>query len=449
MAFGDRIKHAWNAFMGVEARNDFSFANGPMTFGAERPDRNRRVFSNNERTIISSIYNRIGIDAAAIDILHVRLDDEKRYLEDIDSGLNNCLTIEANIDQAARQFRQDIVMTMFEKGTIAIVPVDTTINPNASGSFDIKTMRVGTIVGWQPQKVRVEVYNELLGKRQEVTLDKKFVAIVENPLYSVMNEPNSTLQRLIRKLALLDSMDEQVSSGKLDMIIQLPYVIKSDARRTDANRRRTEIEQQLRGSQYGIAYTDGTEKITQLNRPVENNLLKTVEYLTIQLYSQLGLTPEVMNGTADEATMKNYYNRTVEPIIQAVVEAMKRTFLTKTARSQKQSIMAFRDPFKMVPISDLAEIADKLSRNEIVSANEMRQFMGIKPAKDPKADQLINSNMPQPGGAGPNQGELPAVTDPTKTIDGEVVDDSNTAVQSSIGDMQGMVDQMLSDLDSV
>jgi len=419
MPIVDRLKHAWNAFIGLEIRNDFAFGNGPMSYGSTRPDRTRMTFGN-ERSIISSIYNRLALDSAAIDILHVRLDDEKRYIGDVDSGLNNCLTVEANMDQAARAFRQDVVMTMFDRGVVAVVPVDTTINPNASGSFDIKTMRVGHIVGWHPTKVRVEVYNENEGKRQEVTLDKKFVAIVENPLYTVMNEPNSTLQRLIRKLSLLDSMDEQVSSGKLDMIIQLPYVIKTDARRKDADRRRTEIESQLRGSKYGIAYTDGTEKITQLNRPVENNLLKQVEWLTAQLYSQLGLTPEVMNGTADEATMKNYHNRTIEPIIAALVEEMKRKFITKTARSQKQSIMSFRDPFKMVPISDLAEIADKLARNEIVTANEMRQFMGIKPAKDPKADQLINSNMPQ------SAGQLPPSN--LKTIDGELVKTDKIAI---------------------
>ncbi len=441
MAIVDRIKHAWNAFVGIDSQNDFAYNRGPMTYGG-RPDRPRMLFGN-ERSIISSIYTRLGIDCAAIDILHVRLDDEKRYLEDVDSGLNNCLTIEANIDQAARAFRQDIVMTMFDKGTVAVVPVDTTINPNVSGSFDIKTMRVGHIVGWYPQHVKVDVWNENEGRRQEVTLDKKFVAIVENPLYSVMNEPNSTLQRLIRKLNMLDNMDEQVSSGKLDMIIQLPYVIKSEQRRVDANRRRTEIEDQLRGSKYGIAYTDGTEKITQLNRPVENNLLKQIEWLTSQLYAQLGLTPEVMTGTADEATMKNYHNRTIEPIITAIVEAMRRTFLTKTARSQKQSIMAFRDPFKMVPLADIAEIADKFARNEILSSNEIRQFIGIKPAKDPKADMLINSNMPQ------SPPQLSAAPDGS-TIDGEIVDNNtdgnDAAVQSAMGELEGTVDQIFQDL---
>lgn len=349
----------------------------------------------NERSIISSIYTRLAVDAAAVDIRHVRLDDENRYVEDIDSGLNNCLTIEANIDQAARALRQDIVLTMFDKGVAAIVPVETTSDPTTTGSYDIKTLRVGHVVAWYPEHVRVELYNEKKGQRQEITLEKKFVAIVENPFYGVMNEPNSTLQRLIRKLNLLDTVDEQVSSGKLDMIIQLPYIIKSEARRQQAQQRRLEIEQQLRGSKYGIAYTDGTEKITQLNRPVENNLLKQVEYLVDMLFMQLGLTKEIMNGTANEATMKNYYNRTIEPFTTAIVESMKRTFLTKTARAQNQSIVSFRDPFKLVPINELAEIADKFARNEILTANEIRQIVGIKPAKDAKADQLINSNMPQ------------------------------------------------------
>jgi hypothetical protein len=418
MAFGDRIKaalqHGWNAFINQENQLDQSFAYGSMMYGGGRPDR-PRAFIGTERTIISSIYNRLSIDSAAVDIHHVRLDDDDRYLSTVVSGLQNCLTVEANIDQAARAFRQDIVMSLFERGTIAIVPVDTTINPEISGAFDIKTMRVGNVVGWYPQHVKVDLYDERDGKRKEVTLEKSVVAIVENPLYTVMNETNSTLQRLTRKLKMLDQMDDMVSSGKLDLIIQLPYVIKTEQRRIDADRRRKEIESQLRGSEYGIAYTDGTEKITQLNRPVENNLLGQIQYLTDKLYAELGLTPEVMNGTADEPTMKNYYNRTIEPIIAAVVEAMRRTFLTKTARSQGQSIMAYRDPFKMVPIADLAEIADKLSRNEIVTPNEMRQFMGIKPSSDPKADKLMNSNMPQANA-------LPASNVPT--IDGKVVADN-------------------------
>lgn len=421
MGIADRLKHAWNAFVDWEqGRRMVDYSYGGMTYGNTRPDRNRSIFGN-ERTIVSSIYTRIGIDSASIDIRHVRLDDEMRYLEEVDSGLNNCLTVEANTDQAARHFRQDAVMSMLEEGVVAIVPVDTTVDPNASGSFDIKTMRVGRIVGWHPQQISVELYDERDGKKKQITLDKKFVAIAENPLHGVMNEANSTLKRLVRKLQLLDSMDELVGSGKLDMIIQLPYVVKSEARRVAANRRRTEIEDQLRNSKYGIAYTDGTEKVTQLNRPVENNLLKQVEWLVGQVYAQLGLTSEVMNGTADEATMKNYYNRTIEPIIAALVEAMQRTFLTKTARSQKQTIMAFRDPFKMVPISDLAEIADKFSRNEILTSNEIRQIIGIKPAKDPKADQLINSNMPQSPGA------LPSVSKPP-TIEGKVVPDTVDAL---------------------
>lgn len=430
MGFTDRLKHAWNAFTGwADGSNTVhTYDYGSMSYGS-RPDRSRPIFGN-ERTIISSIYNRLGIDAAGIDILHVRLDEDKRYLEDIESGLNNCLTVEANIDQAARMFRQDIYMSMLEQGTVAIVPIDTTVDPNIFGSFDIKTMRVGRVTGWHPQHVRVEAYDERDGKKKEVTLDKKFVAVSENPLYSVMNETNSTLKRLVRKLQLLDNMDEQISSGKLDMIIQLPYVVKSEARKLDAERRRSEIEAQLRGSKYGIAYTDGTEKITQLNRPVENNLLKQVEWLTAQLYAQLGLTPEVMNGTADEATMKNYYNRTIEPLVAAVVEAMKRSFLTKTARSQMQSILAFRDPFKLVTMEKFAEIADKLARNEILSSNELRQYLGVRPSKDPKADKLINSNMPQPTPTA----ALPPSNVPT--IDGEVVNDGNSSVaQTALGSM--------------
>lgn len=358
------------------------------------------MFFGSERSIISSIYTRLGIDCAAIDILHVRVDDEKRYQEDVPSGLNNCLTVEANIDQGARAFRQDVYMTLFDKGVIAVVPVDTTINPSISGAFDVQTLRVGHVVAWKPTQVQVSVYNEKTGLREDVWLEKKFTAVVENPLYSVMNEHNSTLQRLIRKLNLLDGIDEAASAGKLDMIIQLPYVIKSESRKQQAEQRRALLEQQLENSKYGIGYIDGTEKITQLNRPLENNLLKQIEYLTNQLYVQLGLTPEVMNGTADEAAMKNYDNRTTEPIVQAFVEAMKRAFLTRTARTQGQSIMAFRDPFRLVPITDIAEIADKFTRNEIASANDIRTAIGWKPSKDPKADQLINSNMPQ-GTSGP------------------------------------------------
>jgi len=407
MAFFKKLKHAWNAFRNQpDDSRILSYGEG-ATFG-NRPDRVRLRWSN-ERSIIASIFTRLSIDVSSIDVRHVRLDDEKRYVEDIDSALNNCLTVEANLDQAARHFRQDIALTLFDQGTVAVVPVDTTINPAVSGSFDIKTMRVGKIVGWMPRHVRVEVYNDEKGRREEVTLEKKFVAIVENPLYPVMNEPNSTLQRIIRKLNQLDAVDEQSSSGKLDLIIQLPYVVRSQARRQQAEQRRADIEHQLKGSQYGIAYTDGTEKITQLNRPAENNLLKQIEYLMQMLYGQLGLTEEVMNGTADEKAMLNYMNRTIEPLLAAIVEAMRRSFLTKTARTQNQTILYFRDPFKLVPISEIAEIADKFSRNEVLSSNELRQVIGIKPSRDPNADKLRNSNMPQVESAVPSEPKLKLV----------------------------------------
>jgi len=390
VAIKDRLLHAWNAFVNLERSDSWESV---ASYGT-RPDRTRLRFTN-EKSIIASIYNRIAIDVADVVIKHVRLDDQDRFQEVIDSGLNQCLTVEANIDQAARAFRQDIVMSLFDEGVIAIVPVDTTINPNLSGGFDIKSMRIGKIVRWNPDRVRVELYNEETGRREEVTIKKRVVGIVENPLYAVMNEPNSTLQRLVRKLNLLDVVDEQSSSGKLDMIIQLPYVIKSDSRRKQAEQRRKDIEFQLKGSQYGIAYTDGTEKITQLNRPSENNLLKQVEYLTELLYSQLGITKEVMDGTASEVVMLNYYKRTIKPILTSIVEAMIRTFLTKTARSQRQSVMFFRDPFSIVPMEQLAEFADKFTRNEILSSNEMRGIVGFKPVQDPKADELRNSNMPE------------------------------------------------------
>lgn len=389
----DRIKHAWNAFLNQNPEHRVESYSGAMNFGG-RPDRIRFSVPN-ERSIISSIYTRLSIDVSGVDMRHVRLDNDGRYLEDIEDGLNRCLTLEANIDQAARAFRQDIAATLIEAGVAAIVPVDTTLDPSKSGAFEIKTMRVGTVVAWMPRHVKVSLYNEEVGRREEIILEKKFVAIVENPLYAVMNEPNSTLQRLIQKLNLLDAVDKQSSSGKLDIIIQLPYVIKSEARRQQAEQRRKDIEFQLQGSQYGIAYTDGTERITQLNRPSENNLLKQIEYLTGMLYSQLGLTESVMNGTASEKEMLNYENRTIEPIITAIIEAMRRTFLTNTARAQRQSIMYFRNPFKLVPVENIAEIADKFTRNEITSSNEMRQVIGFKPSQDPKADELRNSNMPE------------------------------------------------------
>ena len=388
----ERLSHAWNAFTGQEFGGTFGDFGAVSSYGT-RPDR-ARLRMTNERSIISSIYTRLAIDVGQNEFRHVRLDNQDRYNEDIDSGLNECLTLEANIDQGASALRRDIAMSLFDKGVIAIVPVDTTLDPTASGSFDVKTLRVGEVTQWYPKHVKVSVYKEDEGRRVEIILEKKFVAIVENPLYSVMNEPNSTLQRLLRKLNILDQVDEQSGSGKLDIIIQLPYVIKSEARKQQAEQRRKDIEFQLKGSQYGIAYTDGTEKITQLNRPAENNLLTQIEYLTKLLYSQLGLTEEVMNGTADEATMLNYMNRTVIPILDAIKEGMNRTFLTKTARSQKQRILYFYDPFKLVPLSQIAEIADKLTRNKILTANEVRGIINFKPSKDNEADKLVNSNMP-------------------------------------------------------
>lgn len=387
-----RIKQAWNAFRSnAQPQQDHNL--GSPSYGSSTPHRPRLRFYN-ERTIITSIYTRIAIDVAGILIRHIKLDDQNRYAEDIDSGLNTCLNLEPNIDQGPRAFRQDIVTTLFDKGVAIIVPVDTQDDPATNGKFEILTMRVGDICGWYPRHVRVNLYNEAKGVREEIILEKRFCAIVENPLFPVMNESNSTLQRLIRKLSLLDAVDEQSGSGKLDLIIQLPYVIKSEARRQQAEKRRQDIEFQLKGSQYGIAYTDGTEKVTQLNRPAENNLLKQVEYLTAMLYGQLGITEEVMNGTADEKTMLNYYNRTIKPILDAIIEAMQRSFLGVLGTQERERVQYFRDPFALVPLTELANIADKFSRNEILTPNEIRAFMGIRPSKDPKADKLINSNMP-------------------------------------------------------
>ena len=388
-SFGSRLKHAWNVFRSRDPTSEFG------DIGASyynRPDR-PRFTRGNERSITTSVLNRIALDASAIDILHVRLDKNGRFLEEINSGLNNCLTLSANTDQTGRAFKQDAVMSMLDEGCVAIVPTDTTMNPKVTDSYDIETMRVGKIIQWRPQHVQVRIYNEQTGKKEELWLPKKTVAIVENPLYAVMNEPNSTMQRLIHKLGLLDITDEQTASGKLDLIIQLPYVIKTDARRQQAENRRKDIEMQLAGSKYGIAYTDGTEKITQLNRSLENNLMKQVEYLTNQLYSQLGITQTILDGTADEKTVLNYYNRTIEPIVSAIADEMKRKFLTKTARTQNQSIEFFRNPFKLVPVNDIAEIADKFTRNEIMTSNEIRQIVGMKPSDDPKADELRNSNI--------------------------------------------------------
>ena len=362
-----------------------------------RPDR-PRFTRGNERSIVTSVYNRIALDASAITIQHVRLDENGRFLSTIDSDLNKCLTLDANIDQTGRAFLQDAVMSMLDEGCVALVPVETDVDPNDTDSYKIFSIRTGKIVEWRPQHVKVRVYDERTGRKEDITLSKSSVAIVENPLYAVINEPNSTMQRLIRKLSLLDVTDEQTASGKLDLIIQLPYIIKTEARRQQAEQRRKDIEMQLAGSKYGIAYTDGTEHITQLNRSVENNLMKQVEYLTSMLYSQLGITQTILDGTADEKTMINYYTRTIEPIVSAIVDEMKRKFLTKTARTQRQSIEFFRDPFKLVPVNDIAEIADKFTRNEIMTSNEIRQIVGMKPSDDPKADELINSNISQPEG---------------------------------------------------
>lgn len=389
-SLGSRIKRSWNAFFNRDPTKE-DWNTGPSY--SARPDR-IRFTRGNERSIVTSVYNRIALDVSAITIQHVRLDDNGRFKEIITSGLNNCLTTEANIDQTGRAFIQDIVMSMFDEGCVAIIPVDTDRDPE-SGSFEIYTMRTGKILEWRPNHVKVQVYNDRTGQKEDILVSKDTVGIIENPLYAVINEPNSTMQRLIRKLNLLDVIDENNSSGKLDLIIQLPYVIKTEMRRQQANQRRKEIEEQLRGSKYGIAYTDGTERITQLNRPVENNLMSQIEYLTNMLYSQLGITQTILDGSADDKTMLNYYNRTVEPIISAIVDEMKRKFLTKTARSQLQSILFFRDPFKLVPVADLAEIADKFTRNEIMTSNEIRQVIGMKPSDDPKADELRNSNINQ------------------------------------------------------
>ena len=387
----DRLQHGWNAFMGRDHTIRYPYVGSSYTV---RPDR-VRFSRGNERSIVTSVYNRVALDVAAISINHCRLDDNGRFTEIIESGLNNCLNLEANLDQTGRAFIQDIVISMFDEGSVAIIPTDTTLDPKVTGSYDILTMRTGKILDWYPAHVRVRVYNEKTGQKEEILLPKSTVGIIENPLYAVINEPNSTMQRLIRKLNLLDTIDEQSGSGKLDLIIQLPYVIKSEARKHQAEERRKDIESQLAGSKFGIAYTDASEKVTQLNRPIENNLMKQIEYLTAMLYSQLGITQSILDGSADEKTMLNYYSRTIEPIVSAIVDEMKRKFLTKTARAQKQSIVFFRSPFKLVPVNDLAEIADKFTRNTIMTSNEIRQIIGMKPSDDPKADMLINSNLNQ------------------------------------------------------
>ena len=414
--FSDRLKHAWNAFTSRDPTPPIQ----PTVYGgfSYRPDR-MYFHRGGERSVVASIITRIAIDVAAIDLKHVKLDEEGQYLKDVNSGLNNILTLEANIDQTSRSFIQDMVQSLLEEGSVCVVPVETSIDPRHNDSYQINTMRVGKVVQWYPQHVKVDLYNDKNGKHQEVTLPKKMVAIIENPLYSVMNEPNSTLQRLIRKLALLDVVDEQSSSGKLDLIIQLPYVVKSQTRKDQAEERRKQIEAQLTGSKYGIAYTDGTERITQLNRPVENNLLKQVEYLTTMVYGQLGITDEVLKGIADEKTMLNYYNRTIEPILSAIALEFKRKFLTKTARTQGQSIEFYRDPFRLVPVNDMAEIADKFTRNEIMTSNEIRQVIGMKPSDDPKADELNNSNLYREDNGMPIEGQMPMESAPGEELQEE------------------------------
>ena len=406
MGLLDTLKHSFDVFK--NNRDPTIIYRDIGTSYSYRPDR-PRLSRGNERSIVTAIYNRIALDVAAINIQHCKLDENGRFKETMQSKLNECLTLEANIDQSGRSFIQDVVMSMLDEGCVAIVPVETTLDPKNTGAYDILSMRTGKILEWYPAHIKVRVYNEKTGKKEDITVPKHTVGIIENPLYAVINEPNSTMQRLIRKLNLLDAIDEQSGSGKLDLIIQLPYVIKTEARRQQADARRKDIEMQLSGSKYGIAYTDGTERITQLNRPVENNLMKQIEFLTSMLYGQLGLDQTIMSGTADEKTILNYNNRTIEPIISAIVDEMKRKFLTKTARSQLQSISFFRDPFRLVPVNDIAEIADKFTRNEIMTSNEIRQIVGMKPSEDPKADQLINSNINQsnsdaaPVGTAPEQ----------------------------------------------
>lgn len=395
MALIERLKHGWNAFLNKDPTDTYLPYSSVGIGYSSRPDR-IRFTRGNERSIVNSIFNRIAVDAAANTIQHVRVDDNERFKEIIPSGIQNCLNVEANIDQTGRAFIEDVVMSMEDEGCVAIVPVDTDKDPKDTSSFDVLSMRTGKILCWYPYDVKVEVYNECIGRKQEIILPKSFVCIIENPFYSIMNEPNSTLKRLIRKLNILDVIDEQSGSGKLDLIIQLPYVIKTEARRAEAEKRRKEIENQLRDTKYGIAYTDGTEHITQLNRPAENNLLKQIEYLTNLLYSQLGITDEILNGTAEEGAMLNYYNRIIEPILSAITNEMYRKFISKTARTQGQRIKYFRDPFRLVPVNQIAEIADKFTRNEIMTSNEIRQVIGMKPSDDPKADELRNSNLSEP-----------------------------------------------------
>lgn len=423
LTLSSRLRKAWNAFTKNRDPTETSYQSMGMGY-VYRPDR-ARFSRGNERTIVTSIYNRIAMDVAQLTIKHCRIDKNGRYIEDVKSGLNECLNTEANIDQDGRAFIQDVVMSMFDEGVVAIVPVDTSFDPTKSSSYDILSMRTGKILEWYPAHVKVRVYNDRTGKKEDLVLPKRSVAIIENPLYAVINEPNSTMQRLVRKLSILDAIDEHSGSGKLDLIIQLPYVIKSEARQQQADKRRRDIEEQLKGP-YGIAYTDGTEKITQLNRPVENNLMKQIEYLTNQLYNQIGMTQSVLDNTADEKAMLNYNNRTIEPIVSAIVNAMRRSFLSKTARTQGQTIMVFRDPFKLVPVSEIAKIADTFTRNEILTSNEVRQIIGMKPSDDPKADQLRNSNISQSAEEAAMQNTPPG--------EDASVEESDTAEESNLGD---------------
>ena len=414
MGLMDRIQRGWNAFRNRDPTSQYRDIGSSYSI---RPDR-VRFTRGNERSIVTSIYNRIAMDVAAVDIKHCRLDDNERYISEINSGLNSCLNLEANIDQTGRAFKQDIVMSMFDEGYVAVVPTETTKDPELTDSYDIYSMRTGKIKEWYPDNVKISVYNDRIGKREDIIRPKRTVAIIENPFYAVMNEPNSTMQRLIRKLSILDAIDEQSGAGKLDLIIQLPFVVKSDARKEQAEKRRKDIEMQLAGTKYGIAYTDATERITQLNRSVDNNLMKQIEYLTSMLYGQLSITQEIMDGTANEQTMLNYSNRTVDTIVSTIVNEFKRKFLSQTARTQMQSITYFRDPFKLAPLNNIAEIADKFTRNEIMTSNEIRQKIGLKPSKDPKADQLINSNIAQAKEETPNPSE--ALKEGGESQNGEV-----------------------------
>ena len=434
LTFGSRLIHAWNAFMNRDPTSQYRDTGPGYSYRPDRP----RLTRGNERSIVTSLYNRIALDVAQLNITHCRVDENGRFVDNIKSSLNNCLSLEANIDQTGRAFIQDVVMSLLDEGCVAIVPVDTDLNPDMTGGYDILTMRTGKILQWYPKHVRLSVYNEQTGHREEIKVPKSTVAIIENPLFAVINEPNSTMQRLMRKLALLDIVDEQSSAGKLDLIIQLPYVIKSQARRDQAEARRKDIEMQLAGSKYGIAYTDGTERITQLNRPLENNLMKQIEYLTNMLYSQLGITQSILDGTADEQTLLNYHSRTIEPIVSAIVDEMKRKFLTKTARTKMQTIAFFRDPFKLVPINNIAEIADKFTRNEIMTSNEIRQVIGMKPSSDPKADQLRNSNLNHPDeGMGmpmDGTGEVPMEEPMEAPMEESAPADEGTYAEEGIGD---------------